>query len=174
MIAALLLALSMPAEPTLFDPSTGYRIADYRGVVPSPPPGVRRIDDAEAAALHDGDRALFLDVTPAAGGHRDATSGIWALAEPHVSIPGAHWFPEAGRGPADPAIDSWFATGVKRLQRGTRRRTIVAFCLADCWMSWNASWKLKRLGYRDVRWYANGADGWRDMDRPLVASVPEP
>ncbi len=174
MIAALLLALAAPADPALFDPVTGYRIADYRGVISSPPPGVPRIDDIEAAALHDAGKALFIDVTPAAGGHRDADSGTWRLTEPHVTIPGARWFPEAGRGPADPGIDTWFARGVKRLVHGSYRRAIVAFCLADCWMSWNASLKLRRLGYRDIRWYAHGADGWRDMDRPLAPVMPEP
>lgn len=173
-IAALLLALAVPPDPALFDPVTGYRIAAYRGVVPAPPPGVPRIDDRQAAALQRRGKALFLDVTPAAGGHRDADTGLWHLAEPHATIPGAHWFPEAGRGPADPAIDGWFARGVARLAHGSHDRALVAFCLADCWMSWNASWKLRRLGYRQIFWYANGADGWRDMDRPLVPARPEP
>jgi PQQ-dependent catabolism-associated CXXCW motif protein len=176
-LAALFLALATPAaaapDPALFDPVTGYRIAHYRGVVGAPPPGVVRIDDGQAAALHDAGTALFLDVTPAAGGVRDAATGAWHLAEPHVTIAGAHWFPEAGRGPPDPAIDAWFGTSVKRLARGHASRTIVVFCLADCWMSWNAGWKLVRAGYRDVRWYANGADGWRDLGRPLVDAKPE-
>jgi PQQ-dependent catabolism-associated CXXCW motif protein len=174
MIATLLLVLVAPADPALFDATTGYRIAAYRGVVPAAPPGVPRITDGDAAALYDGSRALFVDVTPAPGAHRDAQTGVWRLAEPHAGIPGARWFPEAGRGPADPAIDAWFAAGVRRLAHGSHRRTIVAFCLADCWMSWNASLKLHRLGYRDVRWYANGADGWRDMGRTLVPVTPEP
>jgi PQQ-dependent catabolism-associated CXXCW motif protein len=175
-LAALFLALATPAaapDPALFDPVTGYRIAYYRGVVGDPPSGVTRIDDRQAAALYDSGKAIFLDVTPAAGGRRDASSGVWHLAEPHVTIAGAHWFPEAGRGPADPAIDGWFAKGVRQLAHGSHRRTIVAFCLADCWMSWNASWKLVRAGYRDVRWYANGADGWRDLGRSLVDVRPE-
>ena len=172
MIIGLLLTLAVPADSPTFDPATGYRIADYHGVVPAPPPGIPRIDDAAAARLYDEGKALFLDLTPAAGGHRDGATGAWHLAEPHVTIPGAHWFPEAGRGPPDPAIDGWFAHGVARLTGRSRRGTIVAFCLADCWMSWNASWKLRRLGYRDVRWYANGADGWRDIGRLLAPATP--
>ena len=162
MFVALLLTLA-GIDPALFDPVTGYRIAHYRGVVGDSPPGVIRIDDAQAGALHDAGKALFVDVTPAPG----------AGLAPHQTITGAHWFPEAGRGPPDPAIDTWFAAGIKRLTRGTKRRTIVVFCLADCWMSWNASWKLTRLGYADVRWYANGIDGWRDLGRRSVVVQPE-
>jgi PQQ-dependent catabolism-associated CXXCW motif protein len=173
MIVALLLALAAPADPALFDPRTGYRITAYRAVVPAPPPGIRRLDDAEAARAHDAGRALFVDVTPAAGAIRDETTGAWRLAEAHDSIPGAHWFPEAGRGPANPPIDRWFAGGMRRLSGGHRHRPVVIFCLADCWMSWNAAWKLRRLGYDHVDWYANGIDGWRETGRPLAAATPE-
>jgi len=54
------------------------------------------------------------------------------------------------------------------------RRTLIVFCLADCWMSWNAAWRLSRAGYRDVRWFAEGADGWRDLGRPLAPMIPFP
>lgn len=175
MIAVLLLALAAPtrAEPALFDPVTGYRIAAYRGVVPGPPPGVRRIGDGGALSAFRKGRALFVDVTPAPGAVRDGVTGDWRLAEPHATIPGAHWFPEAGRGPPDAAIDPWFADGVRRLTRGSRRRPIVIFCLADCWMSWNGAWKLRRLGYADVTWYANGVDGWTEISQPLSPARPE-
>lgn len=174
MLAALLLMAAALADPALFDPATGYRIAAYRGVIASPPPGVERLEDDGAMQARDAGKALFLDFTPAAGAVRDPASGAWHLAEPHDTIPGAHWFPEAGRGPANPAIDRWFVAGLKRLTHGSRRRPIVAFCLADCWMSWNASWKIRRLGYRDVAWYANGIDGWKETGRPLEPVVPEP
>lgn len=173
MFAALLLALVPSSDAALFDPATGYRVATYRGVVPAPPPGVPRLSDAEAAEAHDAGNTLFIDVTPARGAIRDPASGTWRLAEPHETIVGAHWFPEAGRGSPDPAIDRWFAQGMARLAQGSRRRPIVAFCLADCWMSWNASWKLRRLGYRHVAWYANGIDGWREAGRALSPAMPE-
>lgn len=173
MIAALLLMLAAPADRALFDPQTGYRVAAYRGVIPAPPPGVSRIENAEAARLFDEGKTLFLDFTPAPGAVRDAQTGTWHLAVLHDTIPGARWFPEAGRGPPNPAIDRWLADGVRGLTYHRKRQPIVAFCLADCWMSWNASWKLARLGYRHVLWYANGIDGWRDMGRERIAASPE-
>jgi len=26
------------------------------------------------------------------------------------------------------------------------RRTLIVFCQVDCWMSWNAAWRLSRAG----------------------------
>jgi len=106
--ALLLCAAPVGAEP-LFGPD-GYRIAAYRAPVARPPDGVGRIAPAAAAALRPGRDALFIDVLPAEGGHRER-DGRWRLAEQHESVPGAHWFPEAGRGVPEPGIAAWFAGG---------------------------------------------------------------
>lgn len=163
-------AASAPAQDgPLFDPVTGYRLTAYRGVVDTVPEGVVRIDVAQAAALRD--KAVFVDVTPAEGAVRDA-DGTWRLAQPHATIPGAHWFPEAGRGVPPPGIDAWFAAGVKRLTHGRHDARVVVFCLADCWMSWNAARRLHRTGYTRIYWFAEGLDGWKESGRPLVNAEP--
>lgn len=168
--ALLLCAAPVAAEP-LFGPD-GYRIAAYRAPVSRPPAGVGRIAPAAAAALRPGRDALFLDVLPAEGGHRES-DGRWRLAAQHESIPGARWFPEAGRGVPEPDIALWFAAGVRRLTGGRRDRMLVVFCRSDCWMSWNAARRLRAMGYRNVWWLAEGTDGWRDLGRPLVRVAPE-
>ncbi|MBX8843320.1 rhodanese [Sphingomonas melonis] len=171
-----LIALIAPAAATpdaRFDARSGYRIADYRGVVPAPPPGVARIDAATVAALVDAGRATLIDVVPAEGAVRTA-DGHWRLAREQRSIAGAAWFPEAGRGAIDPAVERWFLRGGARLHAAAPRATLIVFCLADCWMSWNAAWRLRRAGYRRVRWFAEGVDGWRDLGRPLVPITPYP
>jgi len=164
-------ASSAIAQDARFDPVSGYRVSEYRGIVPGPPPGVARIAAGEVARLVDAHRATLVDVVPAEGGVR-SPNGTWRLAREERGIPGAAWFPEAGRGRADPAIERWFLAGVARLRARHPERTIVVFCLADCWMSWNAALKLKRAGHVDVRWFAEGADGWRDLGRPLVPMLP--
>ncbi|QUT05710.1 rhodanese [Sphingobium phenoxybenzoativorans] len=165
-------AVATGAEPgeELFN-ADGYRIAHYRAPVPYAPQGVGRIAPAAAAQLRPDRDALFIDVLPAEGGHREA-DGQWRLAQPRPSIPGAHWFPETGRGELAPGFADWFARGVARLSRGRKDRMIVTFCLADCWMSWNAARRLRALGYTNVWWLAEGTDGWRDMDLPLVNATP--
>ena len=165
MMLALLMTLAaataQPASDADFDPDTGYRIAHYRGVIPHPPEGISHIAVDEVAKLH----AVLIDVTPAEGAVRDPTTGRWRLAEPHQSIPGAHWFPEAGRGRLEPDIERWFLSGVERLAGRHPDKPIVVFCLADCWMSWNASLRLRRAGFPHVRWFAEGIDGWRESGR---------
>lgn len=161
------------ADGQNFDPDSGYRISHYRSVIPGPPEGVRKINVQEALQLHRRRGALFIDVTPAEGGRRNEMTGVWALAEAHQTIPRAHWFPEAGRGQIETAIESRFLGGVARLYHGRRRRPIVVFCLADCWMSWNAALRLRRAGYRDVRWLADGVDGWREKGLMLEDADPE-
>ncbi len=154
-----------------FDPVTGYRIAHYRATVPQPPPGVPRVDAAGVVRMLKKGITL-VDVYPAEGGVRDAATGRWRLAAAHATIPGSAWFPEAGRGALDPAIERWFLDGVAALARAKPDRPVVLFCLADCWMSWNASLRLKRAGVRRVHWFPEGTDGWRDLGRPLVPAVP--
>lgn len=172
-IAATMLFATMQvsAQSPLFDPVTGYRITQYRGVVDRVPEGVRRIDVREAAAWKG--RAIFIDVTPAEGAVRDE-DGVWHLAMPHATVPGAHWFPEAGRGVQPTGIGPWFERGVERLTGGKRTRPIVVFCLADCWMSWNAALRLHRSGYTQVHWFAEGIDGWKEAGRSLANVAPTP
>ena len=165
-------AFAAPVAAPPFDISTGYRTALYRAVVPSPPPGVRRIDAKGVAKLLERRGAILVDVYPAEGGVRGPATGRWRLAKEHRTIPGSAWFPEAGRGAPDPAIERWLLTGLTDLVRAKPGRPIVLFCLADCWMSWNASLRLKRAGFKDVRWFGEGADGWRDLGRSLVPITP--
>ncbi len=173
-LAAMLMIAASPAAAQS-GPSfgaDGYRIAHYRAPTRRPPDGVTRIAPAAAAQLRPDRDALFIDVMPAEGGQREA-DGHWRLASVRHSIPGAHWFPESGRGLPDPAIETWFVRGVQRLVGGRKDRPIIVFCLADCWMSWNAARRLKALGYTQVWWLAEGTDGWRDLGLPLRPVLPE-
>ena len=163
--------VSVAGQGTAFDPATGYRTSAYRAIVPGPPRGVKRIGVAEVAKLADAKRTILIDVVPAEGGVR-GPDGHWRLSREESGIPGAHWFPEAGRGAVDPEIERWFLAGVRDLRAKQPRAPLIVFCLADCWMSWNAALRLKRAGFRDVRWFGEGADGWRDQGRPLVPMTP--
>ena len=158
-------------EPGLFG-EDGYRITHYRAPVARAPTGVGRIAPVAAAQLRPDIDAVFIDVLPAEGGHRDA-GGNWHLAQPRSSIIGAHWLPETGRGVLAADIERYFEHGLIALTHGRKDRMIITFCLADCWMSWNAARRLRAMGYRNVWWLAEGTDGWREMGLPLANAVPE-
>ncbi|MDO7843900.1 rhodanese-like domain-containing protein [Sphingomonas immobilis] len=165
-------AAQSPVEGPLFDPVGGYRITQYRGVVGDAPADVMRIDTAEARRLWRRG-AILIDVNPAPGAVRDPQTGVWTLAEPHQTIPGAHWFAESGRGVLPADIETWFLSGVRRLAEAHPHRPVIIFCQADCWMSWNAALRLRRARVRNIRWFADGLDGWRDVALPTVSARPE-
>ena len=48
------------------------------------------------------------------------------------------------------------------------------YCLANCWMSWNAARRAIALGYRNVAWYPDGTDGWAAQHLPLEPRIPMP
>lgn len=171
-MAALNLAPARAEQVDALFNNDGYRVGHYRAPARRAPDGVVRIAPAAAARLRPDVDVLFIDVLPAEGGHRQA-DGRWRLARPHESIPGAHWFPESGRGELAAGIEDWFLSGIARLSHGRRDRPIILFCLSDCWMSWNAARRLKAQGYRQVWWLAEGADGWRDLGLPLTPVTPD-
>lgn len=171
LIPAALTALMPPPAGAegVFDPATGLRIAAYRAPVPDSVPG-GRVVDAETVARMAADDALLIDAM-AAPGHRIARDGTWIVAEPHGTIPGAHWLPEIGRGRPDPRI----AAGLRAaLADCPKTRPIVLFCKTDCWMSWNAVQHVAALGHRDIGWYPGGIDDWTDNGRALQPVEPLP
>lgn len=154
--------------PALFD-AAGYRIARYRAPIAADPAPALRISLTQALAFEPGRDALFIDVMPAEGGVRDARSGAWRLGQPHRTIPGAEWHPEAGRMPGDAEL--WLA-----LERAAREiapsKPVILFCRVDCWMSWNAARRLALSGLGNVWWLAEGTDGWHEAGRELVKAQP--
>ena len=162
-------------RPELFHAASGYRIARQRAPTPADiPPPARLVDAAETAALAAAG-AVLVDVYGAHSPRYDELDGGWREPRPRLSLPGAVWLPEVGRGALPAEIARWFSAALERLSGGDRGRTLVFFCVADCWMSWNAARRAaEELGYRDVRWFRLGTDGWRDAGRALAPVSPTP
>ena len=157
-----------------FDPATGYRIERYQAAGPQTPPAGERVWIDAIDRLVAEERALLLDVSPITGAGYDPQTGAWRSNKPHNSLPGAIWLPEVGRGVIDANITTFLHTQLMRLTGGDTTRAIIVFCTADCWMSWNAMKRIAALGYTRLFWFAEGTDGWRDWDRPLVPIHPLP
>lgn len=159
------------AEVASFD-SAGYRIARYRAPVDRQPTPATRLALPDALRLKPGENALFIDVLPAEGGVRDPATGQWQLAAEHLTIPGAIWHPEAGRGHPDVAL--WLALRAKVAEARKRSPAIpvVLFCRTDCWMGWNAARRLARDGFGNVHWLAEGIEGWHHAGRELIVAAP--
>jgi PQQ-dependent catabolism-associated CXXCW motif protein len=68
----------------------------------------------------------------------------------------------------------YFSKGLEKATHGDHARIVVLYCLADCWMSWNAAKRALSLGYSNVAWYREGTDGWIAAGLPLEQATPEP
>lgn len=164
----------MQSAPQHFDQATGFRIARHRAPTPDDIPGTAKlVSPREAQRLLSGG-ALAVDVFGAAQSHFDALDGTWLVAEPRLSLPGAVWLPEVGRGVLDDAMSAYLADNLRRLTKGDLEKPLVVFCVADCWMSWNAAQRIAALGYENVAWFRLGTDGWLDQGGELTPVEPVP
>jgi PQQ-dependent catabolism-associated CXXCW motif protein len=157
-----------PAEPA------GYRLSDYRAPVPATLKGAKVLDTARAAEIWQARSAVFIDALPRPpkpeGLPKDA---VWR-EQPRFDIPGSVWLPDTGYGELAAPTQRYFERGLARASGGDKKKPLVFYCLADCWMSWNAAKRAMRLGYANVSWYPDGTDGWAKDGRPLEERKPEP
>lgn len=163
------------ARPDLFHPVTSMRIARPRAPTPVDIPAPARVIDAPEARAMIAAGAVAVDVFGAPNPRYDELDGAWPGAAPRLTLPGAVWLPEVGRGTLSAQMARWYAAELDRLTGGDRARPLVIFCVADCWMSWNAARRAAEdLGYRDVAWFRLGTDGWLDRGWPLAPAAPRP
>jgi PQQ-dependent catabolism-associated CXXCW motif protein len=182
LIANLLCTLTLAAPyevmqaraPELFDPETGLRIARQRGPTPDnlPPPAEVVSPEQARDLIEKG--ALALDVFAASQSRFDDLDGTWLISEQRFSLPGAVWLPEVGRGQLEPELQNYLATNLARLTKYNQDHPVVVFCVADCWMSWNAAQRIAGLGYRKVYWFRLGTDGWLDIGGAVYPVDPIP
>jgi PQQ-dependent catabolism-associated CXXCW motif protein len=151
----------------------GYRLEDYRAPVPATLHGVRTITTEQAEQIWRSRSAAFVDVLPRPPRPRNLPVGTLWHDKPRADIPGSIWLPDTGYGELAPSVADYFAKGLEKAANGDRARLLVLYCLADCWMSWNAAKRALSLGYRNIAWYREGTDGWLAAGLPLEDAAPE-
>jgi PQQ-dependent catabolism-associated CXXCW motif protein len=161
-------ALAAPvAEPD------GFRMEDYRAPVPDSLTGASVVHTAALQVLLASGHPILIDVLPAPRRPPEMAPGTPWLPLPRRDIPGSLWLPDVGRGALVAAMDEWFRSALRRATDGDRARPIVFYCLADCWMSWNAAKRALTYGYTRVVWYPDGTDGWAAAGLPLAEAKAE-
>lgn len=161
-------------RPELFHPQTGYRIEKQRSPTPDDIKLPAILIDANEVDRLIKNGALAVDVFGALQSRYDELDGTWLVSKARLSIPGAVWLPEVGRGVLEPQMQAYLEYNIKNLTDGSFDKPVIVFCVADCWMSWNASQRIAELGYKNVFWFRNGTDGWLDTDRTLEKVEPVP
>ena len=155
------------------EPET-YRTENYRAPVPSSLQGARVLTTAAAAAIWKQAAAVFVDVFPRAPRPSNLPEGTLWHNKPHLSIPGSVWLPDTGYGALHSSMEAYFRTNLERITGGDHGKALVFYCLKDCWMSWNAAKRAQSLGYTQINWYPEGADGWAASGLPLEEKQPVP
>lgn len=146
----------------------GYRMGQYRAPVPATLTGATVLDTEGARALWQAREAVFVDVLPSPPRPDNLPAGTIWQPPSRDTIPGATWLPNVGFGELAPETDAYARTNLERLTGGDPDRAVVFFCLADCWMSWNAARRaVVEYGLRRVNWYPLGTDGWEAAGLPL-------
>jgi PQQ-dependent catabolism-associated CXXCW motif protein len=161
-----LAALAQPPEPD------GYRMDDYRAPTPETVAGGVVLDTEAAQKLWKSGNAVWIDVLPAP--RRPANlpaSAVW-MPLPHRHIPGSLWLPDIGRGAVSPELEAYFRDHLEAATQGRRDSPVVLYCVADCWMSWNAAKRAASWGYTRVYWYPRGTDGWKAAKLPMENAEP--
>jgi PQQ-dependent catabolism-associated CXXCW motif protein len=165
-LALLIGAADVPPEPD------GYRMDNYRAPTPATLRGAAVLSTDEAHVHWEKRDATFVDVLPQVP--RPAglpASTIWR-EKPREDIPGSVWLPDTGYGALAPVMEQYFEHGLTQVSGGDRDRMLVFYCLANCWMSWNAAKRAIAIGYTHVAWFPDGTDGWSAERLPLEQRTP--
>ena len=159
------------ADPAVPIPQT-YRLEDYRAPVPDTVPGADVLHIPAMQALVAQQDAILIDVLPAPRRPLGMRQGIPWLPVPHPSLPGSLWWPEIGRGEISDSVAGRLRQRLTEVTQGNLGRVVVFFCLADCWMSWNAARRAGEMGFR-AAWFPEGVDGWQAAGLPTENTLPE-
>ena len=168
---ALAAAVPLAAAETVREPE-GYRSAPYRALVPATLAGATVLTTGEAKSLWDAGEAVFVDVLPRPPRPANLPEGTLWSPKPRDNIPGSVWLPNTGYDRLSDETAAYFAAGLHTATGGAPERPLVLYCLADCWMSWNAAKRALALGYGNVHWYPEGTDAWAAAGHPLAPSEP--
>ena len=168
MIRAVIVALWLPSvglAQSVAEPDS-YRTDEYRGPVPISLAGATVVDADAAFALWKTGKVAFIDVLPRPPKPAKLPEGTIWRDQPRISIPGAVWLPNVGYGELAAVTDAYFRSGLKDATDGDPEHPVVFFCLAECWMSWNASKRALEYGHTRVFWFPGGTDHWTFDDYP--------
>ena len=165
---------SADGHACLADEPPTYRTSEFRAVVPCSLDGATVVTTGTLQILLDHGDPLLIDVFPAPRAPRivrDSEDHLW-LPPVRDSLPGTVWLPNVGLGVLPVEEENYFRANLERFTGGDRTRTIVFFCLSDCWMSWNAARRALDWNYTSIVWYPEGTDGWEAAGLELTEVSP--
>jgi PQQ-dependent catabolism-associated CXXCW motif protein len=156
-------------------PPAGYRMENYRAPVPEALPGAHTVTTEDVHRIWQAGGTLFIDVMPRPPKPANLPADVVWHEKPRLNIPGSTWVPDTGYGRLSTETDAYFRRHLGRLTGGDRTKPLLFYCLANCWMSWNAAKRAhEEYGYTSVFWYPGGTDTWEAQGYPLEPSERAP
>jgi PQQ-dependent catabolism-associated CXXCW motif protein len=153
----------------------GYRMAEFHASVPDSVPAGKTITTDQLQSLLKKQPVVLIDVMPTPIKPRDRPNNLLWLPPVRYNIPGSHWLPNVGYGALSDALENYFKINLLRLSSNDKSTKVVLYCLADCWMSWNAAKRAAtQYGYTSIYWYPDGTTGWEAAGLFLEKSSPLP
>ncbi len=162
------LKVATPAEPD------GYRMGAYRAPTPATISGATVVSTEEARRLWERKAAIFIDVLPSPPKPENLPEDVIWRVPPRYNIPESVWLANVGFGALAAEVESYFRSNLARLAKDGKDTSFLFYCLADCWMSWNAARRALEFGYTAVYWYPEGTDGWAAAGGELARDEPVP
>lgn len=150
----------------------GYKQSNYRTPVPATLKGARVVDAKSAHELWQEGSTVFVDVLPRPPQPKNIKDPTKWKVPKRFSIKGSTWLPNVGFGRLHPKIDAYYRNGLERLTKGDKTKSLVIFCQAQCWMSWNAAKRALSYGYTTVAWFPGGSNDWDAVGYPLEEKLP--
>lgn len=170
---SLLASMPLPALASGVPEPSGYRMDDYRAPVPATLRGARVVTTSEAETLWREKQAIFLDVMPAPLKPADLPAGTIWRDPTRKDIPDSIWLANVGYGALNKEQAKYFRDALVKYTGNDDSKSILFYCMTDCWMSWNAARRAVEWGYKSVLWYPPGADGWERAGLPLEERRPQ-
>jgi PQQ-dependent catabolism-associated CXXCW motif protein len=164
-----------PAAPSAASEPPGFWTGPINSPVPATISGGKVIHARKLSLLiKDSSAAVIVDVSNAPRKPENLPSSSTWMPLPHPAIPGAIWIPGAGLGEPPPAVDKFYRERLAQATANDLGRTIVLYCHAKCWLSWNGAKRAIQYGYTHVYWFPDGIEGWRKAQQPTKVIEPEP
>ncbi len=163
---------SLPCGAAGVPEPQGYRMSQFRAPVPVALTGGKVVSLDQVRALVEAGEVVLIDVLPRPPKPKGLKQGTIWRPRPRHNIPGSVWLPNTGFGGLSEEIERYFQSNLARLSGGDKERKLLFYCLADCWMSWNAARRAISYGYGNVLWFPEGTDAWTAAGLPTELSEP--
>ena len=167
-LAAMIAANAAAAVP---EPA-GFRTEDYRSPVPDTLAGAAVVHESDIQALQQRGAAILIDVLPAPRRPAAMRPDMPWLPPTRRDLPGSLWWPDIGRGELSPALEARLHERLDQIAAAHPGSLIVFYCMANCWLSWNAAKRAASYGFK-AGWFPGGADGWDKAGLPMQEARPE-